>query len=92
MLATETKVKPIDCYHYIDGQYVPSKNGKTFENVNPATEEVLGVVSEGGKEEVDLAIKAARKAIKGEWRKMPLRKRSAILRKIGDLILETNNH
>ncbi|KHD85570.1 aldehyde dehydrogenase [Heyndrickxia ginsengihumi] len=88
MLATETKVKPIDCYHYIDGQYVPSKNGKTFENVNPATEEVLGVVSEGGKEEVDLAIKAARKAIKGEWRKMPLRKRSAILRKIGDLILE----
>ncbi len=82
----QAKVKPIDCHHYIDGEVVRST--KQFKNINPATEEVLGVVSEGGKEEVDRAVRAARRALKGEWGKMPLRERSAILRKIGDLILE----
>ncbi|WP_138419348.1 aldehyde dehydrogenase [Aquibacillus sediminis] len=81
-------VKPIDCSHYINGNYVPSKNGQTFENINPATEEVLGVVAQGGKQEVDQAVTAARKALKGEWGDMPIRQRSAIVRKIGDLILE----
>ncbi|AXI08117.1 aldehyde dehydrogenase family protein [Oceanobacillus sp. 143] len=90
MQTTETKpnVKPIDCSHYINGEYLQSKDGKTFENVNPATEEVLGVVAEGGKEEVDYAVGVARKALKGEWGNMPVRERSAIIRKIGDLILE----
>lgn len=81
------KIKPIDCAHYIDGKYLPF-SGKTFENMNPATKEKLGDVALGGKAEVDLAVKAARKALKGEWKDMPARKRSGILRKIGDLILE----
>src|SRR5699024_277726 len=90
MQTTEAKanVKSIDCPHYIDGEYVPLENGKTYDNINPATEEVLGVVGEGGKEEVDQAVRAARKALKGEWGQMPLKKRSNIIRKIGDLILE----
>lgn len=88
MIITESKVKPIDCKHYINGEFIPSKNGKTFNNINPATEEVLGAVAEGGKEEVDLAVQVAKKALKGDWRSLPLRSRSAILRKIGDLILE----
>ncbi|RDW20143.1 5-carboxymethyl-2-hydroxymuconate semialdehyde dehydrogenase [Oceanobacillus arenosus] len=90
MQTTETmiKVSPIDCSHYINGEYVKSENGKTFENVNPATEKVLGTVAEGGKEEVDRAVGVARKALKGEWGNMPIRQRSAIVRKIGDLILE----
>jgi len=88
MISTKVKVKPIDCRHYIEGKYVPSADGRVFQNINPATEEVLGVVSEGGREEVDQAVQAARRALKGEWGKMPLRQRSAILRKIGDLILQ----
>ncbi|MBP2077522.1 aldehyde dehydrogenase [Oceanobacillus polygoni] len=84
----KTEIKSIDCSHYINGKYAPSKNGKTFENINPATEEKLGVVAAGSKEEVDQAVSAARKALKGEWANLPLRKRSAIIRKIGDLILE----
>jgi aminomuconate-semialdehyde/2-hydroxymuconate-6-semialdehyde dehydrogenase len=84
----KTNIKPIDSLHYIDGKYIPLENGKTFENINPATEEVLGLVAEGGKEEVDQAVKVARKALKGEWGNMPLKQRSNILRKIGDLILE----
>ncbi|SEI04839.1 aminomuconate-semialdehyde/2-hydroxymuconate-6-semialdehyde dehydrogenase [Halobacillus karajensis] len=83
-----TKTKAIDCSHYIDGGYVKSNSGKSFKNVNPATEEVLGTVAEGGKEEVDQAVRAARKALNGEWGGMPLKKRSNIIRKIGDLILE----
>ncbi|WP_068676443.1 aldehyde dehydrogenase [Oceanobacillus sp. Castelsardo] len=84
----KVEVKPINCSHYIGGKYVESKSGKTFENINPATEEVLGVVAEGGKEDVNEAVEVARKALKGEWANMPVRKRSAIIRKIGDLILE----
>jgi aminomuconate-semialdehyde/2-hydroxymuconate-6-semialdehyde dehydrogenase len=90
MRATKEKpdIKAIDCFHYIDGEYVPSKSGKTFENINPATKEVLGTVAHGGTEEVDLAVSAARKALKGDWGSMPLRQRSAVIRKIGDLIKE----
>ncbi|MFJ7826968.1 aldehyde dehydrogenase [Psychrobacillus sp. NPDC096623] len=85
---TTPVVKPIDCEHYINGKYVQSNSGETFENINPATKEVLGRVQLGGKVEVDQAVKAARKALKGEWGTMPAKKRSQILRKIGDLILE----
>lgn len=90
MQTTERKprVTPIDCRHFINGKYVDSKSGKTFNNINPATEEVLGTVQEGGKEEVDKAVKTARAALKGEWKRMPLKERSQIIRTIGDIILE----
>jgi aminomuconate-semialdehyde/2-hydroxymuconate-6-semialdehyde dehydrogenase len=87
-LQTEAKIQAIDCQHFINGQFVDSKNQKTFENINPATEEVLGTVAEGGKEEVDYAVAAARRALKGPWKNTTLQERSKILRRIGDLILE----
>jgi len=80
--------KPINCLHFINGKYVPSLNQKEFENINPATEERLGSVAEGGKEEIDLAVQAARRALKGPWAKVTSNERAAILRRIGDLILE----
>ncbi len=46
----------------IDGRLVPASNGATFENVNPATEEAIGVASDGTKEDMDRAIGAARRA------------------------------
>jgi aminomuconate-semialdehyde/2-hydroxymuconate-6-semialdehyde dehydrogenase len=87
-MVTETKVKAINCRHFIDGQFVQLDEGKSFENINPATEEVLGLVAEGGKAEVDLAVASARKALNGPWKKVTLEERSKILRRIGDLILE----
>lgn len=84
----ETKVKTFDCKHFINGEYVASKSGKTFENLNPATEELLGTVCEGGKEEIDRAVNAARKALNGPWKKIKQNERIAILRRIGDIILE----
>jgi len=87
-MQTETKVKSINCLHFIDGQFVESQSKKVFQNINPATEEVIGTVAEGGKHEVDYAVRAAKNALEGQWKKITLQERSKILRKIGDLILE----
>ncbi|GED31196.1 aldehyde dehydrogenase [Brevibacillus centrosporus] len=84
----KTDIRPIDCLHFIDGKFVPSLDGKTFDNINPATEERLGTVAEGGVDEIDLAVKAAKRALDGPWKKMPANDRIAVLRKVGDLILE----
>ena len=46
----------------IGGKLVAASNGKTFENVNPATEEVLGVCADGTKDDMNTAIAAARSA------------------------------
>jgi len=46
----------------VNGKWVGAKSGKTFETVNPANEEVLALVAEGDKADIDEAVKAARKA------------------------------
>jgi aldehyde dehydrogenase (NAD+) len=46
----------------IDGELVEASNGARFENLNPATEEVLGTCADGTKDDVDSAIAAARRA------------------------------
>lgn len=71
----------------IDGKWVDSVSGKTFETLNPATEEVLCRVAEGGKEDVDKAVKAARRAFEtGPWRKMSTAERARIMLRLADLI------
>ncbi|MBK8220519.1 MAG: aldehyde dehydrogenase family protein [Candidatus Obscuribacter sp.] len=71
----------------IDGKWVNSVSGKTFETLNPATEEVLCRVAEGGKEDVDKAVKAARRAFEtGPWRKMSTAERARIMLRLADLI------
>ena len=55
----------------INGKWVASKSGKTFETINPANEEVLALVAEGDKADVDEAVKAARKTFEeGKWPNM----------------------
>jgi aldehyde dehydrogenase (NAD+) len=46
----------------VDGQLRPARSGQTFPVVNPATEEVLGVVADGGRDDLDEALDAARRA------------------------------
>ncbi|SDI27609.1 aminomuconate-semialdehyde/2-hydroxymuconate-6-semialdehyde dehydrogenase [Alteribacillus persepolensis] len=82
----KNRVEAVDCLHFIDGNFVASD--KKFSNINPATEEVLGTVEEGGKKEVDAAVQAARRALKGEWKTITTQERSKILRRIGDIITE----
>ena len=47
---------------FIDGELVPAASGKTYPNINPATEEVIGQVADAGPEDMDRAIEAARRA------------------------------
>lgn len=71
----------------IDGKWVESTSGKTFETLNPATEEVLCHVAEGSKEDVDKAVKAARRAFEsGPWKKMSTAERARTMYKLADLI------
>ena len=70
--------------HYINGQYVGSASGSMFDNINPATGEVISQVHEAGEAEVDAAVQAARAALKGPWSKMTLDERSKILHAVAD--------
>jgi aminomuconate-semialdehyde/2-hydroxymuconate-6-semialdehyde dehydrogenase len=83
-----TAAKGMDCRHFIDGNYVDLGQSPTFDNINPATEEVIGRVAEGGKAEVDLAVEVAKRAFNNGWKQSKLSERAAILRRIGDIILQ----
>lgn len=74
--------------HFIQGELVPSQDGKTFDNLNPATGDLICKVSLGGAKEIDLAVAAAKRAwTEGPWSRSTAGERAAVLRKIGDLIL-----
>ena len=49
---------------FINNEFRPSVSGKTFETINPSTEEVIANVSEGDKADVDLAVAAAKEAFR----------------------------
>jgi acyl-CoA reductase-like NAD-dependent aldehyde dehydrogenase len=71
----------------INGKWVAAKSGKTFESINPANEEVLALIAEGDKADVDDAVKAARKAFEeSKWSSISPHQRSRYLYKIADLI------
>jgi aminomuconate-semialdehyde/2-hydroxymuconate-6-semialdehyde dehydrogenase len=75
--------------HFIGGKFVSSKNDETFDDINPATGEVIAKIASGGAADVDMAVAAAKEAFdKGPWQHMTLAERCAILKKIGDLILD----
>src|SRR6201988_3191696 len=71
----------------INGQWVNSISGKTFPTYNPATGEVLAQVAEGDREDIEQAVKAARKAFdQGPWRKMTASERGRLIWKLADLL------
>ncbi len=73
----------------IGGEWRDAVSGKTFKTFNPATEELIAEVAEGDKEDIDLAVKAARQAFEtGPWAKMDARDRGALLIKLADLLEE----
>ena len=72
----------------IDNKWVDSVSGKTFETINPATGEVIAQVAEADAADVELAVKAARKAFhsKAAWRRMSASERGKLLNRLADLI------
>lgn len=90
--AVEPKTRKPQIRHtqcFIGGKWQPAKSGKTFETVNPATEEVIAQVAEGDAADIDLAVKAARQALeRGPWGKMDARDRGILMNRLADLINE----
>jgi 5-carboxymethyl-2-hydroxymuconic-semialdehyde dehydrogenase len=73
--------------HYIDGAFCESRDGSTFETLNPANNEVLANVASGGPADVDLAVSAAQRAFHdGPWPRMTASARAAVLRRISSII------
>jgi acyl-CoA reductase-like NAD-dependent aldehyde dehydrogenase len=72
----------------IGGKAVDALSGATFESQNPYTGRPWAVVPDGGPEDVDAAVAAARAALDGEWGTMTGFGRAALLRRLGDLVGE----
>ncbi len=72
---------------FIAGRWVAAASGKTFETVNPATEEVLTNVAEGDAADIDQAVRAARAALEsGPWATMSARERGRLMFRLADLV------
>jgi phenylacetaldehyde dehydrogenase len=72
---------------YIGGKWVAAASEKTFPTYNPATGEVLALVAEGDREDIDRAVKAARQAFDaGPWPEMSASQRGRLVWKLADLI------
>ena len=75
--------------HLIGGRWVEAASGKTFPVYNPATEEVIAYVAEGNAEDIDRAVKAARRAFEsGPWPNLTPAERGKMIWRLGDLIYE----
>lgn len=72
---------------FLDGEFVPASDGKVFKTVSPSTEEVLSEVAQASAEDVDRAVKAARKAFE-KWSALPGAERAKYLFRIARIIQE----
>ena len=94
-MATLEKMAPVDrsvsgkvYRNFIDGEWVESRTGNTFENLNPAdTRDVVGIFQKSGKEDVDAAIEAAKRVFE-RWRLVPAPRRAEIVYRASQMLLE----
>src|SRR4051812_20485923 len=96
-MATDTLTKPVidgdatrpNVYrNFIDGEWVESSTGETFENRNPAdTRDLVGIFQKSGKEDVNAAVDAARRAFL-KWRLVPAPRRAEIIYLAAEMLAE----
>ena len=71
----------------IDGQWVEARSGKTFAVHDPATGQQIAQVAEGGAEDIDLAVAAARRAFEdGPWSRLKPTERGRLVWRLGDVL------
>ena len=94
-MATDTLASPATLGHaptkvfknFIDGEWVESSTGETFENRNPAdTREVVGIFQKSGKEDVDAAVEAAKRAF-AKWRLVPAPRRAELVFRAAEILI-----
>lgn len=82
-----------DILLYINGEFVGSEAGRTFDNFNPYTNEKINTIEEGLESDINKAVAAAREAFdNGPWRTMKLTERLSYIYRIADLIDEEVEH
>lgn len=72
----------------IDGKHVAAAEGRSYETIDPATEEVIALVSEAGAEDTNRAVACARRALEGPWSCMRAADRGKILMRLAGLMEE----
>src|SRR5277367_3701234 len=97
LMATDTMTKPVIeggttktkvFKNFIDGEWVESASGKTFEDVNPAdTREVVAIFQHSNKADVDAAVDAAQRAFK-KWRLVPAPRRAEMIFRAAEILSE----
>ena len=74
--------------NYIDGEWVESASGETFENRNPAdTRDLVGIFQKSNKEDVNAAVEAAKRAFQ-RWRLVPAPRRAEIVFRAAEILIE----
>jgi acyl-CoA reductase-like NAD-dependent aldehyde dehydrogenase len=72
----------------IAGEFVDAADGRTFETIDPSTEEVVDQVAHAGPEDVRRAVEAATAALEGKWGSAPPSKRERLMHRLADLVEE----
>ncbi|MFD6438093.1 aldehyde dehydrogenase family protein [Streptomyces venezuelae] len=73
---------------HVDGEWRAATSGATRDILDPADATTFAVIAEGGSEDADAAIAAARKAFdEGPWPTTPVAERAALLRRVADLLV-----
>ncbi|WP_237189445.1 5-carboxymethyl-2-hydroxymuconate semialdehyde dehydrogenase [Rothia nasimurium] len=90
-MSTPTPAKPAGLperiQHYINGQFVDSIDGETFDVLDPVTNQPYIQAASGKKEDIEAAVAAARTAFtEGPWPRMLPRERARVLMKIADIV------
>ena len=78
---------PYHLENFIDGNFIGPLSGNFLDNINPATGDIYGQIPDSNSKDIDLAVKAAKKAFQA-WSVLPVEKRFIILNKIAELIDE----
>jgi aldehyde dehydrogenase (NAD+) len=84
----QTTADVVTYANFIDGEWVPSESGRTFENRNPADrDDLIGLFQQSTRRDVEAAIDAARRAYE-RWRLVPAPRRAEILFRAAQLLVE----
>jgi len=74
--------------NFIDGEWVASSTGETFENRNPAdTRDLVGIFQKSAKQDVDVAVAAAKRAF-AKWRLVPAPRRAEMVFRAAEILIE----
>lgn len=83
-----TATRPKVYKNFVDGDWLESSTGETFENISPAdTRDLVGIFQKSHKADTDAAVEAARHAFR-KWRLVPAPRRAEIIYRTAEILTE----